>query len=94
MRNQTKTTTRVRENFPTPIFILFSLSLSLFAGDNMLTALSVARECGMVESKAKVVVINAETDNSGRDSKPSRKPSITFSLANKQVGYAFLNLHW
>jgi len=52
----------------------------------MLTALSVARECGMIEPRGKVVVINAETDNSTKDCKSSRKPSITFSLANKQVG--------
>lgn len=47
----------------------------------MLTALSVARDCGMIEQCAKVIVINMDLDGS-----KDRKPSITFTLANKQVG--------
>ena len=45
----------------------------------MLTALSVARECGMIEQNGKVIVINAEIDDK------DRKPSLSFSIVNKQV---------
>ncbi len=48
----------------------------------MLTALSVARECGMIEQNAKVIVINVDMDVK---SEKDRKPSITFTVANKQV---------
>lgn len=51
----------------------------------MLTALSVARECGMVEAKDRVIVINTEVDSFAKDLKLMRKPSISFSLVNKQV---------
>lgn len=52
----------------------------------MLTALSVARDCGMVEQNAKVIVINVEMDKKDKN----RKPAISFSIVNKQVCVAFI----
>ncbi|XP_021950610.1 probable cation-transporting ATPase 13A3 isoform X2 [Folsomia candida] len=53
----------------------------MVTGDNMLTALSVARDCGMVEQNAKVIVINVEMDKKDKN----RKPAISFSIVNKQI---------
>lgn len=46
----------------------------------MLTAVSVARECGMLESTDKVIVLSAEDGN-----KESKLPKLSYKLANKVV---------
>ena len=54
----------------------------------MLTAISVARECGMLESTDKVIVLSAEDDN-----KEAKIPSLSYKLANKVVSIYTLVRH-
>ncbi|CAG7720248.1 unnamed protein product, partial [Allacma fusca] len=51
----------------------------MVTGDNMLTAISVARECGMLESTDKVYVVGAETDRN------EKIPRLTFTPTNNML---------
>ncbi|XP_046445093.1 polyamine-transporting ATPase 13A3-like isoform X2 [Daphnia pulex] len=53
----------------------------MVTGDNILTAISVARDCGMVGSHDQVVIVNYE-ESSGAVSTDG-KPHLTYSLAEK-----------
>jgi len=47
----------------------------------MLTAISVAKECGMLEASDKVIVLSTESGSEFRD----RIPKVQYTVANKMV---------
>jgi len=53
----------------------------------MLTAVSVARECGLLEKTEKVIMVTTDTDSSSirYSEDEEERPPLTFSLANKSV---------
>ena len=51
-------------------------------GDNLLTAVSVARECGMVEPDHQAIMVKADST--------SATPSVTFHLLKEGSNLAFL----
>lgn len=59
----------------------------------MLTAISVARECQMIEPKERVIVVTTEADRAGFDVQPSQKQTLTYSFETKSVcTFSFLIL--
>ncbi|ODM97522.1 putative cation-transporting ATPase 13A3, partial [Orchesella cincta] len=55
----------------------------MVTGDNMLTAISVARECRMIEQQEKVIVITTEADKTGTEAKDSERQTLFYSYATK-----------
>lgn len=52
-------------------------------GDNILTALSVAKECGIIEAGESVVEVSAEEEN-------SKAPQIRYSCGGNTVSVSLL----
>ena len=44
----------------------FNLNIWLFLGDNMLTAISVARQCGMVPGREAIILVNVHPPENGK----------------------------
>lgn len=55
----------------------------------MLTAISVARECTMVEPQEKVIVVTTETDQAGYEVKDSQNQTLIYSYGTKSVGFEY-----
>lgn len=57
--------------------LVINVSCILFPGDNMLTAISVARDCGMIPPKDTVIIADALPPHDGQAAK------ITWRYADK-----------
>ncbi|CAL8110548.1 unnamed protein product [Orchesella dallaii] len=55
----------------------------MVTGDNMLTAISVARECQMIEPREKVIVVTTEADKAGVEARESERQMLFYSYASK-----------
>lgn len=51
----------------------------------MLTAISVARECVMIEKPEKVIVVTTEADTAGYEVRDSQKQTLFYSYETKSV---------
>lgn len=51
----------------------------------MLTAISVARECHMIEKREKVVVVTTESDTAGYEVRDAQKQTLFYSYETKSV---------
>lgn len=51
----------------------------------MLTAISVARECAMIEKPEKVIVVTTEADTAGYEIRDSQKQTLFYSYETKSV---------
>ena len=70
---------------------MLSVFLRICAGDNMLTALSVARQCGMVGPRDRVVLIHAHPPENGRQARISWEVADTEPEASSTADAAILN---
>jgi len=56
----------------------------MVTGDNLLTAVSVARDCGMIPPRDQVIIINCE-DANGSGHTAGSKPRLSYTLAERKV---------
>ena len=59
-----------------------SIRTVMVTGDNLLTAISVARDCGMIGSDDQVVVVSCVEDNSTSWPRDP-KPTLNYTLAER-----------
>ena len=77
------------------------VTLFVVTGDNMLTALSVARDCHMIEQHSKVVLVHVAPSRNGQPpqlqwtyTEDTRRPVTEISANVSQVSLVIRTLTW